>query len=191
MNADAVRRVDLSRFRSELSMGNRAARAVWGAAWLLLFLPSPRPFHAWRRLLLRLFGARIGAGVRVYGSARIWAPWNLQMGDHSVLGDRVDCYAVDRITIGEHSVVSQYAFLCTATHDIDQPSFPLVTAPVVIGPGAWVAADAFVGPGVTVGEGAVVGARASVFKDVPAWAVVGGNPARVIRMRRAGGAGVQ
>lgn len=183
MNTQRVPGHDLSHFRSELSFGNRIARALWGAVWLLLFRPSPRPFHAWRRILLALFGARLGREVRVYASARIWAPWNLGMGDHSVLGDYVDCYAVDRIEIGAHSIVSQYCFLCTATHDVNQPSFPLVTAPIRIGSRAWVAADAFVGPGVTVGEGAVVGARASVFKDVPAWAVVGGTPARVIRMR--------
>lgn len=174
---------DLSSFRSELSVANRCARALWGVVWLLFFRPSPRVAHAWRRWLLTLFGARIGRGARVYSSARIWAPWNLTMGDYSVLGDFVDCYDVDQIEIGAHSVISQYAFLCTATHDIDQPHFPLVTRPIHIAPRAWVAADAFVAPGVTVGEGAVVGARASVFRDVEAGAVVGGNPARVLRYR--------
>ncbi len=176
--------LDLTNFRSELSAGNRLGRALWGVVWLLLFRPSPRPLHAWRRLLLTLFGARIGRGARIYASARIWAPWNLTMGEHSVLGDHVDCYAVDRIELGPHCVVSQYGFLCAATHDPDQPSFPLITKPIRIGRGAWVAADAFIGPGVTVGDGAVVGARASVFKDVPPGAIVGGNPARLIRMRR-------
>ena len=167
------RGLDLSQFKSELSLGNRAGRALWGVVWLLLFRPSPRPLHAWRR------------GVRVYQSARIWAPWNLAMGDYSVLGDHVDCYAVDRIEIGAHSIVSQYTFLCAATHDPDQPSFPLITKPIRIGAQAWVAADAFIGPGVTVGDGAVVGARACVFKDVAPGAIVGGNPARLIRMRKA------
>jgi putative colanic acid biosynthesis acetyltransferase WcaF len=106
------------------------------------------------------------------------------MGDFSVLGDFVDCYAVDRIEIGAHTVVSQYVFLCAATHDVDQPAFPLVTKPIRIGAHAWVAADAFIGPGVTVGDGAVVGARASVFRDVEPWCVVGGNPARLIRKRK-------
>lgn len=177
--------LDLSQFKSELSLGNRAGRALWGVVWLLLFRPSPRPLHAWRRLLLGLFGARLGRGVRVYQSTRIWAPWNLTMGDYSVLGDHVDCYAVDRIEIGAHSIVSQYTFLCAATHDPDQPSFPLITKPIRIGAQAWVAADAFIGPGVTVGDGAVVGARACVFKDVAPGAIVGGNPARLIRMRKA------
>lgn len=58
---------------------------------------------------------------------------------------------------------------------------PLTTAPITIGRAAWVAADVFIGPGVTVGERAVVGARASVFRNVDPWTVVGGNPARLIR----------
>ena len=183
MNKDAPQGFDLSGFKSELSAGNRAARALWGAVYTLFFRPTPRPLHAWRCLLLRLFGAKLGKGVRVYASARIWGPWNLSMGDHSILGDHADCYCVDRVDIGAHSIVSQYAFLCTATHDIDTPSFPLVTKPIRIEPQAWVAADAFVGPGVTIGRGAVVGARASVFRDVAPWDVVGGNPAKVLRKR--------
>ncbi len=175
--------LDLSGFRSEWSLANRLGRAAWGIVFLLLVRPTPRPMHAWRRAVLRCFGARLGRGVRVYPSARIWAPWNLSMGDFSVLGDAVDCYSVAPIAIGEHSIVSQYSFLCAATHDPDRPDFPLVARPIRIGARAWVAADAFIGPGVAIGDHAIVGARASVFKDVASGAVVGGNPARLIRMR--------
>ena len=126
-------------------------------------------------------------GVEVhhpYPSCRIWAPWNLKLGEHSCLSERVDCYSVDRIVLGPHAVVSQDAVLCTATHDYDLPDFPVVTRPIEIGAHAWIAAGAFIGPGVTVGEGAVVGARAVVTKDVPAWTIVAGNPARGIGARR-------
>jgi putative colanic acid biosynthesis acetyltransferase WcaF len=79
--------------------------------------------------------------------------------------------------------VSQYAFLCTATHDYEDPDFRLITKPIEIGDYAWIGARAFVGPGVSVGEGAVVGATASVYRNVPEWTVVGGNPAKVIKQR--------
>lgn len=168
---------------ASVSWRNRLGRVVWGAVWLLLYRLSPRPLHAWRRLLLRLFGARVGRGAHPYPSAKIWAPWNLDMGSGSCLADDVDCYCVDRVTLGAHATVSQYSYLCTASHDFEDPAMPLVTAPIVIGAKAWVAADVFVGPGVTVGEGAVVGARASVFRDVPPWTVVAGNPAAAMRQR--------
>jgi len=103
------------------------------------------------------------------------------MNEGSCLGDHVDCYCVDRVTLEPYATVSQYSFLCTASHDYAHPNRPIITAPISIGRRAWVAADAFIGPGVTIGEGAVVGARASVFRQVDPWTVVGGNPARVIR----------
>ena len=174
---------------SSHSLGNQIARAIWGLAWLLLFRPTPRPCRAWRRLLLRLFGARIGRGVKVMPSVRIWAPWNLEMADESCLGDYVDCYCVDKITIGAHATVSQYSFLCTATHDASDPHMKLITAPIVIQDQAWICADVFVAPGVTIGQGTVVGARSSVFKDLPAWKICYGTPAKPVKERVVSGVG--
>lgn len=169
-----------------LSVRNKLGRALWGAVWLLLYRPTPRPLHGWRRLLLRLFGARVGVGARPYPSARVWAPWNLVMGEHSCLGDRVDCYCVDTIHIGAHAVVSQYSFLCTASHDYTDPGMPLVTAPIFIGDRAWVTADVYVAPGVRIGEGSVIGARSNVMNDIPAWVVAAGSPEMPIKPRRFG-----
>jgi putative colanic acid biosynthesis acetyltransferase WcaF len=173
-------------------LSNRLARALWGAVWLILFRPSTRIFRGWRRFLLRSFGARIGRGAVIHASVKIWAPWNLEMGPCSCLGPQVDCYSVDRIRIGAYATVSQYSYLCTASHDPDSPGMALITAPIVIGDHAWVAADVFVAPGVVIGEGAAIGARSSVFKDVPGWTIAVGSPARVLRGRaRAVVAGVR
>lgn len=163
---------------------DRLRRAVWQMTWLLLFRPTPAPMHAWRRLLLRMFGAHIAQGAHIYSSVKIYAPWNLQMGRVSCLADGVDCYNVAPITLGDHATVSQRAFLCTASHNYDDPAMPLVGAPITLEALSWVTAEAFVAPGVTLAEGAVALARSVVTKDVAAWAVVGGNPARQIRLRR-------
>ncbi len=166
-----------------LPLSNRLARWSWNLAYRLLYRPTPIPLHAWRRAVLRLFGARVGRGAHPYPGCRIWAPWNLTMGDYSCLGNGVECYSVARVTLGAHATVSQRSHICAATHDYNDPAFPLVARPVEIGADAWVAAEAFVGPGVTVGEGAVVGARAVAVKNVPPWAVVAGNPARIVKWR--------
>lgn len=105
------------------------------------------------------------------------------MGDHSCLGEQVDCYCVDKIRIGAHTTVSQYSFLCTASHDYTNPAMPLVTAPITIGERAWVTADVFVAPGVSIGEGAVILARSSVFQNIERWMVAGGNPAKPLKPR--------
>ncbi|MEI7946285.1 MAG: WcaF family extracellular polysaccharide biosynthesis acetyltransferase [bacterium] len=176
--------LNLEKYQNRHSRKSKVTRAVWNTVWLLLFRPTPRGLlYGWRRFLLRLFGAKIGKGVNILPSCKVWQPWNLTMGDHSCLSEDVVCYSVDRITIGAQVVVSQGAFLCCASHDISSPIMELIYKPIVIGPQAWVAARAFIGPGVTVGEGAVVGACSVVTKDVDHWTVVAGNPAKFIKNR--------
>ncbi len=181
--SDEKLKVDLSRYNDPLPLSNKLKRAVWNNVWALFFRTSPRRCFGWRRRLLRAFGAKIAENVNVYPTAKIWAPWNLEMHEYSCLAQDVDCYCMAPIKIGAHAVVSQYAYLCSGSHDISDPHMGLIFSPITIGEGAWVCAAAFVGPGVTIGEGAVVGARASIFKNVAPWTVVGGNPAKFIKHR--------
>ena len=169
-----------------LTTVNKLARALWDIVWLVLYRPSPVPFHGWRRFLLRCFGATIEEGAHPYPSAKIWAPWNLTMHGHSCLSHHVNCYCVDKIVLGRHATVSQYTYLCTASHDYTKRDMPLITAPIIIGEYAWVTADVFIGPGVTIGEGAVVGARSTVTRNVLPWMVVAGTPPKVIGPRKIG-----
>jgi putative colanic acid biosynthesis acetyltransferase WcaF len=169
---------------ASFSMSNRALRALWIVSWTCLAAWTPAPFFAWRRVILRAFGARLAPTARVYGRTRIWYPPNLVMNEHALLGPEVNCYNQAPITVGVRAVVSQGAHLCSGTHDITDPNFQLVARPITIGNSAWVAAEAFVGPGVTIGEGAVLGARAVAFRDLEPWAVYVGNPAAKIKQRR-------
>lgn len=176
-------RTDRAACPSSHSVANKLARLVWQAAWIFLFRPSPWFWHAPRRALLRLFGAQVGKHVQIMPSAQIWAPWNLVLGDFATVSHGVDLYDVDCIEIGAHATVSQRAFLCTATHDVDHPNMPLKTAPIRIAAGAWVCAEAYVHPGVAIGVDAVAGVRAVVLSDVLPGQIVGGNPAKFIRNR--------
>lgn len=166
------------------SVKHRLLRLVWGLVWGLLGRWSPVPLHGWRRFLLQRFGAKLARTARVYPSAVVWYPPNLEMGAHAVMGPGVICYCMDRIVIGDYAIVSQRAHLCGGTHDPDDPHFQLQPKPVIIGNNAWVASEAFIGPGVTVGEGALVGARGVAVKNIPAWEIWAGNPARKIRDRK-------
>ena len=162
---------------------DRLSRFTWSIVWRLFFCTSPRPFHGWRRFLLRAFGAEIARGCNVYPTARVWAPWKLKMEEFSSLGPAVDCYNVGGVTIGKFTTVSQYSYLCGATHDYTRLSMPLQPMPIHLGAYVWVAADVFIGPGVTVPDGVVVGARSSVYRDPGAWKVIAGNPARELKDR--------
>ncbi|RCS22658.1 putative colanic acid biosynthesis acetyltransferase [Phyllobacterium salinisoli] len=166
------------------ALRHRLMRLVWSAAWLLLAAWTPSFMWRWRGLILRAFGAQIHKTAIVRGSARIWWPAHLSMGAHSSLGPDAICYNVAPVSLADFAIVSQRAHLCTGTHDINHPNFPLKTRPIFVGMHGWVAAEAFVGPGVTMGEGAVLGARAVASKDLDAWTVYAGNPARAVKTRR-------
>ena len=153
---------------------------LWRLVNMTVFRIVP---NAMRILLLRLMGARIGKRCLIYGSVKVYVPWNLTMGDAVCFGPRVEIYDKDKITIGNGVIVSQDAWLCTASHDITDPRMALVVCPITIGSDVWIAARASVLPGVAIGDGGVVGACAVVVKDVPPWSVAVGNPARVVKTR--------
>jgi putative colanic acid biosynthesis acetyltransferase WcaF len=184
MTDDALTTIPTTRPNpSPHTLGNRIGRALWGIVQSTLFRCSPKPCFRWRALLLRCFGASVHPKARVYPRARIWYPKNLTLDRHATLADDVDCYCVAPVTIGESTTISQYTFLCAATHDFDVPEFPLVPLPITIGSRVWIAADCFIAPGVTIPDGVVIGARSSVFKDPEPWGVYAGSPAKRLRER--------
>ncbi|WP_123041915.1 putative colanic acid biosynthesis acetyltransferase [Cohnella candidum] len=186
-----INRIRLNQYRQDgYSRGrNGAVVLLWWFVQATLFRCSPQPMYGFRRFLLRLFGAKIGAGVKVRPSASFTYPWKVTIGDHSWIGDRAELYSLDRIEIGAHCVVSQRSYLCTGSHDPEDVAFSLIVKPVRIEDGAWVASDVFVYPGVTIGTMAVAAARSTVLRDVPAGEIHAGTPARFVRQRFPGEAG--
>ena len=177
-------KVDLSRYQNSLSRKNQIARFLWTMTWFVFARWLPRSLgRPWKLFLLRLFGAKIHKTANVYSSVRVYMPWNLEMDEYTCLAPEVDCYNVAKVSIGAHSTVSQKTYLCAASHDISKSNYPLIYAPIIVKDQAWIGADAFIGMGVTIEQGAVVGARAAVFKNVDAWTIVGGNPAKFIKDR--------
>jgi putative colanic acid biosynthesis acetyltransferase WcaF len=174
--------VQQNRAAQKYSRAELAGRFLWSCVYPF-FRCSPRRCFAWRRFLLRLFGGRIGANVHIYASAKIYIPWNLELGAESAIGEDSFIYNLGRLTIGQRAVISHRVHLCGGTHDYTKSSFPLLRTTIDIGSDVWVGADAFIGPGVTIGDGAIVGARAVVIKDVRPWVIVAGNPAREIKSR--------
>jgi putative colanic acid biosynthesis acetyltransferase WcaF len=176
--------LDIAANRRAPTWGRRemVVRALWYIAHPL-FAWSPRPLWAWRRFLLRCFGAKIGHDVRIHPTVRIEIPWNLSIGAEAAVGDRAILYALGPITVAERATISQGAHLCAGTHDYRDPAMPLLKLPIVVERDAWICADAFVGPSVCVGARAIVGARCVLMKDVAPDAIVIGNPARLLRQR--------
>jgi putative colanic acid biosynthesis acetyltransferase WcaF len=171
-----------NRAARKYSRREQALRVAWAFGRWLVHL-SPHPCHAWRRWVLRLFGAKVGAQARVAASAHIFMPWNVELGEWSAIGPGVFVYSLGKVRIGRRATVSYRSHICAGSHDFTDPTIPLTKPPVTLCDDAWVGTEAFIGPGVTVGAGAMVGARAVVIKDVEPGKVVAGHPAKVIGER--------
>ncbi len=169
--------------RPAFSLRNRFLRLLWTLIHLLLYRTSPVPFHAWRSLLLRLFGATLGPRCKFYPASKVWAPWNLHCAGHVVMANGAEIYNPAPMHFGSHAIVSQGAYLCGATHDYNRAEFPLLAYEMRFGSYSWICARASVGPGVQVAEGAVLGMSSVATRSLEAWTVYAGNPAAALKAR--------
>lgn len=172
-----------TRNTSPYSVREKLGRVCWWFAQATLFRFSWHNMYRWRNWLLRRFGARIAPTARIRPSVRIECPWNLAVGEHVVVGDFANLYALGPITIGDRTMISQYSYVCAGSHDYTVADLPLERTPITIENEVWVAAGAFVGPGVTIGEGAILGARGCASKNLKPWTIYAGNPATEIKPR--------
>ncbi|MCP5534613.1 MAG: putative colanic acid biosynthesis acetyltransferase [Akkermansiaceae bacterium] len=177
-------KLDIHANRQEQKYSSRVLllRVCWSLG-RCIFRLTPRPCFGIRRMILRVFGAKVGKNTHIYPSVYIYFPWNFEIGDDSAVGEWAFIYSLGQITIGERVTISQRAHLCAGSHDFTSPSLPLLKPPIVIGDEVWVCADAYIGPGVTIGRGVVIGARSVVIRDVGPDLVVAGNPAVIIKRR--------
>jgi putative colanic acid biosynthesis acetyltransferase WcaF len=169
--------------RPAFPLRDRIRRLAWNICWVLFYRLSPRPFHSWRALLLRMFGAQMGPRCHFYPGSKVWAPWNLICAEQVTAGDGAEIYNPSPIRLGSHAIVSQGAYLCGATHDFDDPAFPLLAYAMEVGAYAWICARASVSPGVNVGEGAVLGLASVATRDLEPWGVYAGCPAVKVKQR--------
>lgn len=171
-------------FRSPFSLKNKLLRLFYNIFWAIFVNPFPaKSARKWKIFVLRSFGAKIHSTSIIYSNSKIYMPWNLVMKEYSCIANNVIIENPSKVEIGAHSIISQYSYLCTASHDIRNNDFPQFSEPIVLGERCWVCARCFIGPGVNIGDGAVVGAASSVFKNVDSWNIVGGNPSKYIGKR--------
>jgi len=133
--------------------------------------------------VLKIFGAKLSGMPFIHSTARIQVPWNLTMKHRACLGERANAYSLGKIKIMEGATIAQESYLCTGTHDFNDPSLQLITKPITVGKNAFIGARAMILPEVCIGERVIVGAMSVVTKDVPDHQVVAGNPAKKIGER--------
>lgn len=141
-----------------------------------------------KRFLSRL--ASVGRNVYICNGYSISSPNKLSIGSNTWLGEKFFAKCEGGVTIGSGVIISRGVEIWTANHNYDSEdlqSLPydrrFILKPVNIGNNVWIGSRVTIIPGVSIGEGAVIGAGAVVAHDIPPLAVVGGNPAKVIKYR--------
>ena len=149
-------------------------------------------------------GCVMGLGVRFTGSPDVsigprsalrrgvWlhGPGRIEIGSRTSINDYSTIVAMEHVSIGSDVMFAPYCYILDVDHVIADPSMPIrdqgyAVSPVIIEDDVWLGAGVVVTKGVTIGKGAVVAANSVVTKDVPPFAIVGGNPAKLIKMRGA------
>ncbi len=108
---------------------------------------------------------------------------DISIGEHSYIGYDSFWVVGAAIKIGRHVSIGHRVEFYTSDHDPDDPAFTRRDAPIIIGDYAWIGSRCTILKGVTIGRGAVVAAGSLVTKDVEPFAIVGGHPAKFLRMR--------
>ena len=131
-----------------------------------------------------------GSNVYIDTSVAIYSPENMKIGNNIHIQPNCKFFAEGGVNIGEGCIIAHDVQVLTRNHNYD--SYDLEMIPydwryiekaVVIGEYCWIGARVTILPGVKIGKGAVIAACAVVTKDIPAYAVVGGNPAKIIKYR--------
>lgn len=151
---------------------------------MILHLVGIVPCHFFRRFFYRLSGIKIGKGSTIHTGARFYNPGNIIIGEDSIIGEGSVLDGRDKLTIGNHVDIATDVMIYNSEHDVNDPNFRAICAPVVIEDYVFIGPRAIILPGVTIKKGAVVGAGAVVTKDVEEYAIVGGVPAQQIGERK-------
>lgn len=151
---------------------------IWSVVWFIFCRFTIKKMNFFRLWMLRLFGAKIHGRPFVFPSAKIYAPFNLELFDRACIGPEVNVYNLGKVVLRENSTISQGTMLCGGTHDLSSPKLPLMVGDIEIGRDVFVGVRALILPGLRIGDGSVVGAGALVTKNVLEWSIVAGNPAR-------------
>ena len=141
------------------------------------------PIHIFRLFIYQLMGIRIGKDSSFHWRTRFFSPWKLRIGKNTIIGNDAMLDARNGIKIGDNVQLSMGVWIWTMEHDPQDPGFCAVGGPVIIEDYAWISCRVIILPGVTVGKGAVVAAGSVVTKDVEAYTIVGGVPAKKIGER--------
>ena len=141
------------------------------------------PIHHVRRFFYRLGGMKIGKGSTIHCGAVFYDTRDIVIGKDTIIGEHTVLDGRDKLIIGNHVDIASEVMIYNSEHDLKDPHFAPLTAPVIIEDYVFIGPRAIILPGVTIHKGSAVGAGAVVTKDVAEGSIVGGVPAKEIAKR--------
>ena len=163
---------------------NRVKQFFLEVELYFLGIVSVLPFAFLRHFFYLLAGVRIGKGSTINPGARFYNPSKIKIGQDTIVGEKAVLDGRESLTIGDHVDIASEVMIYNSEHDINDPTFAAISAPVIIEDYVFIGPRAIILPGVTIGKGAVIAASAVVTKNVAAFTIVGGVPATVIGERK-------
>ena len=162
---------------------------------LLKHLPSTDNHYAVSKIIKKIRSSvgkwlfdNCGTNINIEQGANFGNGRGISIGNNSGLG--INCKVRGPLTIGDDVMMGPDVMIFTSNHETSRIDTPMrlqgsaKIKPVTIGDDVWIGARVIILPGVTIGQGAILAANAVVTKDVPEYAVVGGNPAKLIKFRK-------
>lgn len=143
-----------------------------------------------RGLLRGLFLKGTHKNLKILEGVKIGGMKNIHIGDNVHINHNVDIFALDEnIIIGNNVIIASYVSILAANHITKEINIPIryqgyISKKIIINDDVWICTRATILAGVTIGQGSVIAAGAVVTKNVPPYAIVGGVPAKIIRMRK-------
>ncbi len=144
-------------------------------------------FSSLKVAVLRMFGAKIGAGVVIKQGVRIKYPWLLEIGNHVWIGEGCWIENHAKVNIGNNVCLSQGAMLLCGNHDFKKSSFDLMVGEIILEDGVWIGARALVCPGITCKSHSVLSVESVASNNLEPYSIYRGNPAIKIRERQING----
>lgn len=151
---------------------------------LIVHIITRFPSHSLRKLIYAIIGIEIGKGSVIHCGATLYTLGNIKIGLDTIVGEKTTLDGRGKLTIGNHVAIASEVMIYTSKHDINSANFRPINMPVIIEDYVFIGPRAIILPGVVIEKGAVVGAGAVITKNVPAFGIVGGVPARQINTRQ-------
>lgn len=179
-----MKKTDLLKYNNSwYKPGGAIKRVLWYFANVFFFICPLNPSSGIKKIILKMFGAKIGAGVVIKPGVNIKYPWKLSIGENSWIGEKVWIDNLEDVSIGKNCCLSQGVMLLCGNHNYKKEAFDLMIGSINIEDGVWIGAGAMLTPHTVCKTHAVLSVQSVGSGTLKSYSIYRGNPAVKIKDR--------